>query len=386
VLCVSSNVTHRRSRTLKILKTLALAAAFSTVANAQAKAALPVASQSEERPTIEAVFVLDTTGSMGGLLESAKQKVWSIASRMASGQPRPHIRVGLVAYRDVNDEYVTKHFDLTDDFDRVYSDLRGFVADGGGDTPEHVGRGIADAVQNMSWSQGSRVTKLMFVVGDAPSQSYNDGFDARTWTKNAMAKGIIVNTIRCGADASTENEFRALASLADGHYASINQNGGVLAVATPYDEELARVNAGLAGTLLVGGVKADQAKGRLAALEMKAAPAAVAADRAAFKSKAGAREGLGVSGVIDLASKPEALEAMKEEELPETVRAIAPAKRMAYVETTAADRKSYEEKLTTLAKKRDEWLRENTKAKKDSFDEQVFGSVRAAAAKVGVKY
>src|SRR5688572_30028767 len=53
-----------------------------------------------ERPTIEVVFALDTTGSMGGLLEGAKEKIWSIASEIARGQPTPILKVGLVGYRD----------------------------------------------------------------------------------------------------------------------------------------------------------------------------------------------------------------------------------------------------------------------------------------------
>ncbi|MGZ4984173.1 MAG: vWA domain-containing protein, partial [Chthoniobacterales bacterium] len=30
-----------------------------------------------KKPRIEVCFVLDTTGSMGGLIEGAKQKIWS---------------------------------------------------------------------------------------------------------------------------------------------------------------------------------------------------------------------------------------------------------------------------------------------------------------------
>ena len=35
-----------------------------------------------EAPKIEVVFVLDTTGSMSGLIQAAKDKLWSIASTM----------------------------------------------------------------------------------------------------------------------------------------------------------------------------------------------------------------------------------------------------------------------------------------------------------------
>ena len=49
---------------------------------------------------VEVVFVLDTTGSMGGLIQAAKEKIWSIASTLAQAQQAPEISMGLVAYRD----------------------------------------------------------------------------------------------------------------------------------------------------------------------------------------------------------------------------------------------------------------------------------------------
>lgn len=64
-----------------------------------------------ERSHIEVVFVLDTTGSMSGLIQAAKEKVWSIASTMAQADPAPEIKMGLVAYRDRGDEYVTRVVD-----------------------------------------------------------------------------------------------------------------------------------------------------------------------------------------------------------------------------------------------------------------------------------
>ena len=56
-------------------------------------------------------FVLDTTGSMSALLDGAKRKIWEIARFIAQARPAPELRIGLVAYRDVGDEYVTRFFD-----------------------------------------------------------------------------------------------------------------------------------------------------------------------------------------------------------------------------------------------------------------------------------
>src|SRR2546422_11760930 len=100
----------------------------------------------EAKPRIEVCFVLDTTGSMSGLIEGAKQKIWSIANEMVSAKPTPELRLGLVAYRDKGDEYVVKSFDLTNDIDAVYASLRGFAAGGGGDTPESGNEGVERSV------------------------------------------------------------------------------------------------------------------------------------------------------------------------------------------------------------------------------------------------
>src|SRR5262245_58087976 len=82
----------------------------------------PATSQSG-KPNVEVVFCLDTTGSMGGLINAAKQKIWAISNQIASGTPTPNVKVGLVAYRDRGDAYVTEIVDLTDDLDSIHGQL-----------------------------------------------------------------------------------------------------------------------------------------------------------------------------------------------------------------------------------------------------------------------
>jgi len=79
-------------------------AASSTPVTATPPAADPLANT---KPRVEGAFVLDTTGSMGGLIQAAKEKIWSIAGTMATAQPAPEIRMELVAYRARGDAYVT---------------------------------------------------------------------------------------------------------------------------------------------------------------------------------------------------------------------------------------------------------------------------------------
>src|SRR5438128_911720 len=107
----------------------------------------------DARPNVEVVFCLDTTGSMGGLIDAAKQKIWSISNQIAGGKPTPSLKVGLVAYRDRGDQYVTKVFDLTDDLDASHGHLMGFKTQGGGDFPESVNQALHEAVTKITWSK-----------------------------------------------------------------------------------------------------------------------------------------------------------------------------------------------------------------------------------------
>ena len=118
---------------------------------------------------VDVVFAVDTTGSMGGLLEGAKRTVWSIATHIRKTDPDADLRVGLVAYRDLGDEYVTRDLALTGDLDAVFAELASYQAAGGGDTPEDVDAALDDALHKMQWRDDAK--KLMFLVGDAPPAS-----------------------------------------------------------------------------------------------------------------------------------------------------------------------------------------------------------------------
>ena len=40
-------------------------------------------------PALEMVFVLDTTGSMGGLIDGAKRRIWSIVNEVMQSSSHP---------------------------------------------------------------------------------------------------------------------------------------------------------------------------------------------------------------------------------------------------------------------------------------------------------
>src|SRR5262245_50235161 len=187
----------RRTRRRRILL-IGLALIFATPAVA-ADAGVPGA----PAPRIEVVFVLDTTGSMGSLLQAAKEQIWSIVTDLACARPAPELRLGMVAFRDRGDDYVTRRFDLTTDMDALYTELVALQADGGGDQPESVNQGLYEAVTQISWSADPHTYRVIFLVGDAPPHMDRDTPYAQSCAL-ARQRRIAVNSIQCGDDDATK--------------------------------------------------------------------------------------------------------------------------------------------------------------------------------------
>jgi hypothetical protein len=343
----------------------------------------PQVSVPKAPPKVEVVFALDTTGSMSGLIDGAKRKIWSIAQFIARGQPRPELRIGLVAYRDLGDAYVTRFYDLSDDLDKVFERLSSFEAAGGGDTPEHVSKALYDAVYRASWSTDQGTLKQIYLVGDAPPHTdYQDGFDYRKIARHAHDAGIHINTIRCGEDQQTQMVWNEISNAAAGEYASIDQSGGVMAIATPYDDKLADLNARLVNTAIGYGKGAGEVY-RKAAMS-RALSKEAAADRASFFGLAGgAVSGEGDLG-RDVASGKIAPMAVPAAALPPEMRPMAPEARVHYIEEKNAERERIAAEIKTIAKRRTEFLK--AKAPADSFDAKVEATIAHQAAAVGVAY
>jgi Mg-chelatase subunit ChlD len=358
--------------------------------------ALPAAAAKEKpaptKPKIEVVFCLDTTGSMGGLIEGAKQKIWSISNQIAGGKPTPELKIGLVAYRDRGDAYITKVIELTDDLDAIHGHLRGFQAQGGGDGPESVNQALDDAVNKIKWSADKKTLRIIFLVGDAPPHmDYADDVKFPVTCKKACEKGIIINSIQCGGDIFCQKYWKEICKLAEGSYVQIAQNGGVVvAIATPFDKRLTEINGELAKTTLVYGDRYEQMLGltKNAAAEMLDAPAAAA--RAAYQCKNG---WCATYDLLDNIKQGKIkLEELKKEQLPAELQKLEVKERKAYLDKLDKRRGELRKECLDLDKKRSSWIakkqaEETAKGKsKDGFDSQVLEVLRNQAKKNGVDY
>lgn len=346
-------------------------------------------------PKVDVVFVLDTTGSMHGLIETAKEKIWSIATTMASAQQAPEIRIGLVAYRDKGDAYVTKVVDLSDDLDTVYATLMDFEAGGGGDTPESVNKALYDAVHNVSWSQNDQAYQVIFLVGDAPPHMDYNEVRYPEIVASATEKGIIINTIQCGEIPSAVAPWTQIASLGQGDFFQVEQAGGAVAYTTPYDAEIADLSAKLDDTRLYFGNEEEKEKmrGKIAATDKlhEGASTAARARRGVFNASVGGRANL--LGENELVAAVESgtvdLEKLEEDTLPEALKPMSPAAQAAYVSGLAEERADLQRQIRKLSADRDGYIAKKVDEAgglKDSLDQKLYDAVKVQAGEAGLDY
>lgn len=372
--------------------TLGAALLFAAPALCAGRPAAPAKAAADARPRIDVVFVLDTTGSMGGLIEGAKAKIWSIANQMISAKPTPRLRIGLVGYRDRGDEYVTKRFDLSDDIDAIYGHLQGFQAGGGGDTPESVNQALREAVRDMSWTPSRDALKIVFLVGDAPPHmDYEGDVPYPVTLQEAVKKDLIVNTVQCGSIGSTAPVWKEIARLAEGSYAAIGQTGDMQVVSTPMDEELARLNREIGTTLVAygsaetrGAVMAKQARAEAAA------PAA-AADRLAYNVATAKVVQGGGDLVDDLKDGRTKLSELKADELPAELRGKTPEQQKAYLAGQEEKRKKLQAEVAELVRKRQAYVDAEMKkaaaaGKGTGFDLEVAQTLKAQAKRKNIAF
>jgi Mg-chelatase subunit ChlD len=364
-----------------------------SAATGQSPRPAPLAAAAQK---IQVVFVLDTTSSMSGQLAAAKEKIWSLATTLAQAAQATEIEMGIVAFRDRGDAYVTQVIDLSSDLDTMYGHLMRFEAGGGGDSPESVNAALADAVHRISWSQDPSNYQVMFLVGDSPPHmDYVGEAQYPEIVRAALARGIVVNAIQAGERPLTQQFWSEIARLGNGRYLQVGQNGDTFAVATPYDNELAELSAELDGTRMFYGDtrQMQQLNSKVAATDRLAAEAStdVRARRAAFNAtSAGSRNLFGDQDLVENVTSGEvALDAVPEAQLPETLRGLNRVAQAEVIEGLARQREELQAKIETLTESRATFIAEQVEAEggaADSLDRQLFDTVREQAAPKGLSF
>lgn len=113
---------------------------------------------------LDLVLVIDTTESMQFVIDEVKARATALVE--AIQRMVPTSRIGIVAYRDEGDEYVTRWTDLSFRTDKLRNFLATLSASGGGDWEEAILEGFETAERDLSWRKKSK--KIIILIGGSP--------------------------------------------------------------------------------------------------------------------------------------------------------------------------------------------------------------------------
>jgi Mg-chelatase subunit ChlD len=158
---------------------------------------------------VDVVFVVDATGSMHDDIDAVKRDMRQILAHLRARNP--DYRVGVVAYRDIHDVFLTRtYLFLSADDYRIHEAISAIAVKGGDDWREHVYAGINTALDGQPWRPD--VSQHIVLMGDAPPhEDYRN--DPRTYelvTTKAQTPPLSVRIHTIGIKCDRKCE-RALA-------------------------------------------------------------------------------------------------------------------------------------------------------------------------------
>ncbi len=364
----------------------------STAAYAQAPASATPAAIPVARPVVDLAICLDISGSMDGLIDSAKARLWSIVNDLATAKPVPQVRVALLTYGcdayESSTGWVVVDADLTEDLDLISQKLFALKTNGG---TEFVGRVVDKAAKSLAWSTDPNSLRVIVVAG-------NEGADQdievtyQNASKASIERGIIVNSIFCGAPTDPiATAWGEVARLADGQFLCIDQGMGAVVAETPFDKQLTELSSTINTTYLACGERGQAAWANQTAQDENARglSGGVAAQRAASKSSAiyDNRTWDIVDGCAAGAMK---LEDIKDADLPEEMRGKTLEQKKAIVEAKQVERTRIQKEIQTLQAQRDAFIaeaaRKNAATQGVALDDALKQAIRSQAIKKGMQF
>ena len=337
------------------------------------------ASEVHSTKNAEIVFCLDATGSMSGLIGTAKEKIWDIVSELAQESDIDTLRMGMIFYRDRGDDFITKKIEMTSDLDDAYTELLKINAAGGGDSPESVNQALYESVTDMEWSRNGSTYRTIFVVGDCPPHmDYQDDVKYTESCKLAVEKGITINTIKLGNSCvGAITHFKKMSECTNGTFLRLDQNANDYVIATPYDVEINRISYNIDNSRIFYGTKEEQdinysKKAKSMAVYIRGSSTSNS-DRAEYKqSKAGQKSAYGNKEVInDFENGKLNLDEIKDDELPEILKGKSISEKESVLIELSQQRKADTKTLKELLKKKNEYIRSKEKKDSTSFSREV---------------
>lgn len=318
-----------------------------------------------QRPRIQMAILLDTSSSMDGLIDQARNQLWNVVNEFSTakrGGQTPTLEVALFEYGNSalsqQSGYIRKLSHFTGELDLISEGLFSLKT-GGGD--EYCGMAVKTAVNSLQWSQSNNDIKVIFIAGNEPfTQGPVDHTEAVALAKQ---RGISVNTIFAGDHKSgVSGGWQLGAQLAGGNYMSIDANRTIVHVAAPQDQEIAKLNSQLNQTYVPYGALGKDSADRQLEQDQKSGSisGALLAKRAKSKSSSyysNSRWDL-VDAIKEGKMQDEDLAELEEEQLPEVMKGMNTEERKNHVAEQAKKRDELKSEISKLSKEREQYVQQ----------------------------
>ncbi|MFC2175461.1 VWA domain-containing protein [Bacteroidota bacterium] len=172
---------------------------------------------------IDVVFVIDISGSTGGLLASVRAKFWELQDEMARLEPEANYRLGIVctgrpSFKKENN-YIKLVSDLTEDIDaaaQAFFKIKDVTAPGN----YFLGHALDVAINEISWSKDPDAIKLVFLAGNG-QPSAGPGF--KKPLRKAIEEGIVIHALyfQTYSNAKEQMDWKRIALNSGGKFIPI---------------------------------------------------------------------------------------------------------------------------------------------------------------------
>lgn len=335
-------------------------------------------------PVIRIALCLDTSGSMEGLLNQARTRLWDVVNFLSTAKhsgKTPRLEVALFQYGSsrlpASEGYMRCVQPFTSDLDLLSERLFSLTING---SSEYCGQVLDSALKELDWGDPTHVTcrcgkhahtrphssrsAQYSTIVIAGNEEFTQGrIDYVPVVTGALKRSIFVNTVYCGdASEGMRTGWADAANRAASAYTSIDHNRQYEYIRCPQDDRLTQLNTELNGTYIAYTVAGRENRARQ---EMQDSANAAASPEAAMQrtiSKSSKMYSNSSWDIVDAVDAGKDIESIPSDSLPDNMRRMTLAERRAYVAELKAKRERIRAEIQALSAEREKWLADHRAA------------------------
>lgn len=350
-----------------------------TSANVPDVPAMPVVNTQpgvSSKKKIKLAILLDTSNSMDGLIEQAKNQLWKIVTQLAKAKDSdgldPDIELALYQYGNDNlsitNGYVQKISDFTTELDEISEKLFALRTRGGS---EYCGTVIKASLAELEWSSNPDDLQLIFIAGNEP---FTQGpVSYREICQVANSRNIIVNAIFCGNyNEGIRTSWKDGADLAKGKYMNIDHDAVVVHIPSPYDQQITQLNIKLNTTYIPYGKEGSVKKEKQLKEDANASSYGEANAVKRYISKGSKVYKNESWDLVDAADEADfKITDVPTEQLPEAMKGLSESEKIEYIKKYKDERTAIKNEMKELNKKREEYVTQKKAEQAQGGDQQL---------------